>query len=128
MAALTDDLAELKRLRVDYDEKRKASDKAKEDYEKKRLEVYGRMEDERIGSMRVDGVGNFVRNKPDPKPVIQDRGAFLKWAQKNRPGLVQTSEQRKALNEFVRELVDNNEGFPPGLGVRYDEVVSIYKP
>lgn len=95
-------------------------------YREKRDELYFAMEDAGITSMGTEQ-GKYVRQKPKPKPVIQDRKAFIAWARENRPALIQTTEQRKALNAFVHEAVDDNQGLPPGLGVRYDHVVSIYK-
>lgn len=121
-----DELDKLRDLKRRRDVAVKAGEELDAEYRERRDELYFAMEEAGLTSVGTDQ-GKYVRQKPAPKPVIQDRKAFIDWALEHRPGLVQTAEQRKALNAFVREQVDNEAGLPPGLGVRYDHVLSIYK-
>jgi hypothetical protein len=121
--SLAQDLRRLKRLK---DESSTANAKARaatEALNKFQAKVFARMEAEEVDSMKVSG-RNFVRSTTE-YASIQDRDAFLVWARENDHSLYAEREERRLLNQLVRERLDNGEELPPGIGFYVREIVSV---
>ena len=55
---------------------------------------------------------------------VQDRGEFVEWALSNEPELVAYKERAAELNALVRQLLDDGEVLPPGIGFYDREYIS----
>lgn len=121
MATINEDLEELRRLKMDRDHRKEQFDTADHAFKQKQAEVFERMDEEKIDSMRVDGV-NFVRSAT-AYGTVQDREAFVEWAREHDDGLVEYKERAALINELVRERIDNGEELPPGLGFYTRELI-----
>lgn len=104
-------------------------DKAKIKYEDLKIRAdeleaafYARMEHEDVSGIKV-GASNFVRAATS-FGTVQDRSEFIKWAEEERPELLETKERKALVNEIVRECLDNGDTLPPGLGFYTREYVS----
>jgi len=73
-----------------------------------------RLEAEEAEGVKTGGI-NFVP-AVTVYGQIQDRAAFVEWAQENAPELVEIKERKGEVSEFVRARLDDGEGLPPGLG------------
>lgn len=86
--------------------------------------LFERMESDGVGSLRLEGIGNFVRAET-VYGQVQDRAEFIKWAGENAPELLETKERKKLVNELVRERLDSGELLPDGLGFYTMRYVSV---
>jgi len=122
--SLKQDLQRLRRLKDESTAlNKKAKDKSAE-LEQHQARVYARMESEDVESIRFNG-RNFIRVEPQPYASIQDRDAFVEWARNNDPSLVSEKEEKRLLNQLVRERLDNGEELPPGIGFYTKEIISV---
>jgi hypothetical protein len=119
--SLEDEVIKLRKLREAELALKKRKDTATANREKQERKVFGMMD--KTTSITVEGK-RYTRVTTDYS-VIQDREAFVKWAQENDPSLVKYVEQKAEVHKLVRERLDNGEGLPPGLGHRVDEYVSM---
>lgn len=119
---LTAQARRLARLKFMADRKAEVADEAKQAFEAAQRTFYERLQDEGVGSIKVDGI-NFV-----PAHTvfgqIQDREAFIAWAQENEEELLEPRERKALINEIVREAVEQGKELPPGLGFYVREYVS----
>jgi hypothetical protein len=122
MTTIAEDAGVLRQLRDGFDAADSRAKSAKQVYEDAQRKFFERLEAEGIGSIKVDGV-NFV-----PQTTIygqvQDREAFLAWAETADEALVETRERKALINELVREAIENGDPLPPGLGFYQKDYVS----
>lgn len=123
MATLTQDLKKLQTLKAKAAASKKKWEKEKEAADKWEAHCYDRMEQQDTESQKVAGV-NFVRYQ-QTFGSIQDRSEFVKWAEENEPELIESRERKELINQKVRELLDNGQEFPPGLGFRVNDKVGV---
>lgn len=114
MSTLANDLIDLRGLKTARDELAEEYDKADKAFRAKEASVLNRMESEQTESQRVDGT-LFIPTKT-VYGQVQDRAAFLEWAQDNDEELFERTERKKLVNQLVREKLDNGEELPPGIG------------
>lgn len=124
MTTLTEDMEVLHALRKTASELKAEADGAKFDADKAEYELFQRMEQERVGSQRVDGIGNFVRAETEYAQV-QDEAELLEWAEAEMPEIFEQKPRKKILNEIVRERLNSGEPLPPGLGFYSKQYVSL---
>lgn len=123
MGTLSDDLKELRALKVALAQATKAEKAARKAHEEAQFRVLRRMESEDTEGQKVGGY-NFtpVRTRVS---VMQDRSQFVPWAKENAPDLLVEKEQ--GLDQKVRQLLDDGEVLPPGVGVYVREYISQTK-
>ena len=121
MTTINEDLAELRSLKLERDKHKETFDTADHAFKMKQAEVYERMDEDGIESMKVEGV-NYVRSAT-AYGSVQDRDAFVEWAKEHDDSLVEYKERAALINELVRERIDNEEELPPGLGFYTRELV-----
>lgn len=124
MTTLTEDMEVLHALRKTASELKAEADGAKADADRAEYELFQRMEQERCGSQRVDGIGNFVRAETEYAQV-QDEAELLEWAEAEMPEIFEQKPRKKILNEIVRERLNSGEPLPPGLGFYSKQYVSL---
>lgn len=112
----------LARLKAAATRAAERADKAKVAFEDAQRKFYEQMQDEGIGSIKVDGT-NFVPAQTT-YGQIQDREAFIEWARENEPELVEYHERKGLINELVRERIETGAELPPGVGFYVKEYVS----
>lgn len=86
------------------------------------LALFERMEHDNISGIKV-GDTNFIPISTNYGQV-QDRAAFIEWAQTEQPELVETKERKALVNELIREALDNGDPMPPGLGFYTKQYIS----
>jgi hypothetical protein len=122
MTTIIDDARTLKRLKDLFVKVDAAAKEAKIDFEDAQRRFYERLEAEGCGSVKVDGI-NFV-----PQTTIygqvQDREAFIEWANATDESLLEPRERKALVNELVREAIEQGDPLPPGLGFYTKEYVS----
>jgi hypothetical protein len=119
---ITAEARRLAKLKAASSKAAERADKAKQAFEDAQRKFYDHMQDEGIGSIKVDGT-NFVPAQT-VYGQVQDREAFIAWAQENEEELLEPHERKALINELVREAVDNGTELPPGLGFYTKEYVS----
>lgn len=122
MTTIAEDAATLKELKDLATEMTKAADEAKAQAKHAEQLFFARMEQEGYDSLKVRGT-NFVR-AATIYGQVQDREAFIKWAEENAPELLELKERAALVNELVRERMDTGEILPDGLGFYAREYVS----
>lgn len=118
------ELLRLKRLKDEYAELNRRRDDVRRELDMQQAAVYAYMEEYDIESMKVDDL-TFIRTAPREFATVQDREAFVEWAMRNDASLVAMKEEKRLLNQLVRERIDNGEELPPGIGFYTREIVSI---
>lgn len=118
------ELLRLKRLKDEYAELNRQRDDVRRELDMQQAAVYAYMEEYDIESMKVDDL-TFIRTAPREFATVQDREAFVEWAMRNDASLVAMKEEKRLLNQLVRERIDNGEELPPGIGFYTREIVSI---
>jgi len=77
--------------------------------------VFDRMAFEKVPAQRAGDRTWYVSYKPYAK--IQDKSAFVAWAEENEPELLEEYKVREGdLNTAVRRLLDDQVDLPPGVG------------
>lgn len=117
---------EAKQLRELKHEAKEADDLArslKAEVRRRELALKERMEEQDIDGVKVDG-SSFVPTETIYGQV-QDRSQFVAWAIENAPELVEYKERGELINSLARETLDDNGEFPPGLGFRVKEYISV---
>lgn len=114
MSTLADDLIDLRGLKAARDALKAEYTEADKAFRLKQDKVLNRMEVEQTESQRVDGT-LFVPTET-VYGQVQDREAFIKWAEENDEQLFEPKERAQLLNQLVREKLDNGEELPPGVG------------
>lgn len=113
---------DLRTKKQDYEEKKEAADVAKMEFKQAQAELLEYMDANNIEGVKTDGI-NFIPTKTI-YGQISDRNAFIAWAEENDDELIEPKERKSVLNERARQLVDDGEEFPPGMGFRVEEYVS----
>lgn len=124
MTTLTEDMERLHKLRQESKQAADIAAESKLAADHAEYELFQRMEQERCGSQRVDGIGNFVRAETEYAQV-QDEAALLAWAEAEMPEIFEQKPRKKILNEIVRERLNSGEPLPPGLGFYSKQYVSL---
>lgn len=124
MTTLADDAAALAALKQAAARHAEAAKEAKLEADAAEHLLFERMETEKVGSIRIDGMGNFVRAETCYGQV-QDSDELERWAVENMPELFEPKPRKKLINELVRERLDAGEALPPGLGFYTDTYVSV---
>jgi hypothetical protein len=101
---------------------KKKYDEAKAAREIAERHLLQRMEAEGAEGHKAGGV-NYVPTKTEYAQV-QDAEAFTAWVRVHQPELLEEKPRKGLVNELVRQLLDDNEPFPPGLGFYVKEYVS----
>lgn len=112
-------LAKLKAASVAADERAETANRAFKDAERA---LHERMAAEGVGSIKVDGT-SFVPASTI-YGTIQDREAFIAWAQDNEEELLEPKERKSLINELAREAVEQGRELPPGMGFYVRDYVS----
>jgi len=113
---------DLREKKLDFEEKKEAADIAKMEFKQAQAELLEYMDANEIEGVKTDGI-NFVPTKTI-YGQITDRKAFIRWAEENDDELIEPKERKSVLNERARQLIDDGEEFPPGMGFRVDEYIS----
>lgn len=113
---------DLREKKQDYEEKKEAADIAKMEFKQAQAELLEYMDANDIEGVKTDGI-NFIPTKT-VYGQITDRNAFIAWAEENDDELIEPKERKSVLNERARQLIDDKEEFPPGMGFRVEEYVS----
>lgn len=122
MRSISEEARELRAIRVERDEAKRAFDELDQQYKEAMGRLFHRMNDEGVDGLKVDDV-SFVPTETIYANV-QDREAFVNWAKDHDDQLIEDKERKALLNQMVRERVDNGEPLPPGVGFHVREVVS----
>lgn len=125
MAITPNKLRRLKKLKDEASLRNKQAKEATAKLNAFEAECFEGMEDADVDSMKTYG-HLFVRVTKD-YAQIQDRDAFVAWAQANEPELVQEKERKVELDKLVREKLDNGEALPPGVGFYTKRTISVRK-
>jgi hypothetical protein len=112
MTTLSQDAVALRAKRYQRDKAKEKYDGYKAETDRLEAELFDRMENEDVGGIKV-GANNFVR-VATTYGSINDRSAFVAWAETEMPELVETKERKALVNEIVRERIDSGEALPPG--------------
>lgn len=110
---LADDLIDLRGLKAARDALNAEYKEADRRFREKQDKVLNRMEVEQTESQRVDGT-LFVPTET-VYGQVQDREAFIAWAEQNDEELFERKERAQLLNQLVREKIDNGEPLPDGV-------------
>lgn len=122
MTTLPDDARKLASLRSRYERASADAKVYKEEMERAETALFERMEHEDVGSIKV-GSSNFVR-ATTIYGQVQDRGAFVAWAEENAPELIESKERKALVNEIVRQCIEDKVPLPDGLGFYPKQYVS----
>lgn len=122
MTTIIEDARDLRQLRNELEDADMVAKNAKICYELAQRKFFERLEAEGCGSVKVDGV-NFVP-QTTVYGQVQDREAFIEWAESTDESLLEPRERKALVNELVREAVEQGEPLPPGLGFYTKEYVS----
>lgn len=109
-------------LRKRYERAKADADVYKEEADRIERQLFEQMEDEDVGSIKV-GTHTFVR-AATTYGQVQDRAAFVAWAEENAPELVEVHERKGLVNELVRERLEDGQPLPDGLGFYVKQYVS----
>lgn len=121
-SSLNQDAAALREMKLARDEAKAQYEDLDKQFKSAQAELLERMEEEGCEGTKVDGT-NFVPTKTIYGQV-QDRSAFVEWAQENEPELLEPKERKELINELVRQKLDDGEPLPPGLNFRVQEYIS----
>jgi hypothetical protein len=113
---------DLREKKQKYEDLKEKADEAKLDFKTAQAELLEYMDANDIEGVKTDGV-NFVPTKTY-YGQITDRKAFIAWAEENDDELLEPKERKSVLNERARQLLDDGEEFPPGMGFRVEEYIS----
>lgn len=113
---------DLREKKQDYEAKKEAADIAKMEFKQAQAELLEYMDANDIEGVKTDGI-NFIPTKTI-YGQISDRKAFIEWAAENDDELIEPKERKSVLNERARQLIDDGEEFPPGMGFRVEEYIS----
>lgn len=120
---LAEEAAALRTLKEQRDEAKAEAKSLEVRYNEAQQALMQRMEDEGVDGLKQGG-NNFV-----PATTIygqvQDRREFVEWAKENAPELIEYKERSENINELARQLLDDGEPFPPGLGFRDRKYISV---
>ena len=122
MMKITEQARELRALKQAAAEAKSAAEDAKDAFEDAQRKFYERLQDEGIGSIKVDGT-LFVPQQTTYHQ-IQDREAFIAWAEENEEELLEPKERKSLLNELVKDYIERGEELPPGLGFYVKDYIS----
>jgi hypothetical protein len=121
---LREDLEELDRLKKQATRlNREAKDAAKERDIWQR-HCMDRMEGEGFDSLKAGG-RSFVCVREKVYATVNDRAAFVAWAQKNSPDHIKIVEKDGELNSLVRSCLDDGEELPPGVSYYSKDYISV---
>jgi hypothetical protein len=122
MTTLNQDLKKLRKLKLVKERTTESDKQAKKEFDQFQLQVYQRMEQEDVQGHRTGDV--LFTPTETPYAQVQDRAAFLAWAQDNDEQLFEPKERKELINQLVREKLDNSEPLPPGLGFYIKQYIS----
>jgi hypothetical protein len=113
---------DLREKKQDYEVKKEAADAAKLEFKQAQAELLEYMDANDVEGVKTDGI-NFIPTKTY-YGQITDRTEFIAWAEENDDELIEPKERKSVLNERARQLIDDGEEFPPGMGFRVEEYIS----
>ena len=113
---------DLREKKLAYEELKEAADIAKMEFKTSQAELLEYMDANDIEGVKADGV-NFVPTKTI-YGKITDKKELIAWAKENDDELVIDEVRKSSLNERARQLIDDGEEFPPGMGFRVEEYIS----
>jgi len=119
---IQEEAKELRELKLQYQEAKAQYEALKSQFDKRQSELMERMENDSVEGLKVDGV-NFVPTETIYGKV-DDRREFVEWAKENMPELLEEKERKDVLNETVRQMLDDGEILPPGIGFTVREYIS----
>lgn len=125
MATLGEDLAKLAKLKDAATKANAAAKIATLEKDQWERHCFNRMEAEECEGHRSKGKLFTASQKTYAQ--IQDRDAFLAWAQENEPELVVAREKADDLHALVRRLIDDGQPLPPGIGFYIKDTISVRK-
>ncbi|MGZ6854889.1 MAG: gp33 family protein [Mycobacteriaceae bacterium] len=120
---LSDDLLTLRDLKAERDAANKQFKALDAEFKTQQRRLIERMEAEGTDSLKADGT-SFSPVKLE-FGTIQDRQAFVAWAQENDPELIEYHERDEQLNALVRRLLDDGQDLPPGSSFYTREYISM---
>lgn len=116
MTTLREDLATLRRLKIEATAANKAADEAKRVRDEWQRHCMDRMDTEGLtGKVEFDGVP-YTPHRDKHYASVQDKAEFIEWARENAPHLVKEEPNKGDLNTLVRNLLSDGEELPPGIG------------
>lgn len=116
MTTLREDLATLRQFKLEATRLNKEAKAAAAERDAWQKHCLDRMEAEGLtGKVEFDGVP-YTPNRGKYYASVQDKGAFLAWAEENAPHLVKSEPSKADLNTLVRNALDDGEELPPGIG------------
>lgn len=119
---LNEQAARLRELKLARDEAKAEYQSLDAQFKDAQKALIERMNEVGVEGIKKDGI-NFVPTKTIYGQV-QDRREFVEWAEQEQPELLEPKERSELINELARQLLDDGEPFPPGLGFRVKEYIS----
>ncbi len=128
MPTFQDDLVELDRLKAKATKLNSEAKQAARDRDQWQTHCIQRMEDPADGNTQSWRAGDgtlFSLNPVQHYATVQDRQAFVEWAQDNAPELVEYKERGTELTSLIRAALDDGEELPPGVGFYDKQSISV---
>lgn len=124
---LEEQIAHVAELRAAHEDAAERAKQAKANYEKAQLELWERMDGTGVKSINIRGTSYAA--KSTIYGTVQDKEAVRRWAvdEGNAPELFEMKPRKGLVNERVRQMIDNGEELPEGLGFYTDHYVSQTK-
>lgn len=123
---ISDRLARLADLKATSSRLAREAKEARYEMEKYQADLYDAMDDIGMESTRIDGV-SYAR-KETIYATVQDRDAFVEWAQAEGLGdLTKVVEEKARLSEIVRERISTSQELPPGVSFYGKQYISVTK-
>lgn len=122
MSTLVEDAARLREIEAEVGDLESTLKDLKAKAVQAEQDLFERMEQEHVESIKTNGV-LYVPVETNYGQV-QDRAAFVEWAEDEMPELLERKERKKLVNELIRERLDAGDEIPPGLGFYTKEYVS----
>lgn len=122
MATLKQDLVRLRKLKTADREAKQKYETAHSEFKKWEAHCMERMRSEETDALRADGT--LFTPVEKVYATVQDRQAFVRWAQTNDPELVEYKERGELLNALVRGSLDDGEELPEGVGFYTRDYIS----
>jgi hypothetical protein len=115
--------AEYRAKRRAYLDSKKETERLRGEQEQLQRQLFAALEAKNAQGIKAGGT-NFSR-VTQRYAQIQNRAKFVKWAAENAPSLIESKERKQLLDEKVRELVDNGQTLPEGVGLQIKDTISM---
>lgn len=113
---------DLREKKLAYEDLKEKADEAKLEFVMAQAELMEYMDANDVEGIKADGI-NFVPTKTT-YGKITDKKLFIEWAEANDKELIAAEPRKAVLNERARQIIDDKEEFPPGMGFRVEEYIS----